>query len=104
MTPFARPLTLLLALAVLYGGAAGAHTAVYFEAKEGRGGYYRPDGTSVERQFLMAPLRYTRITSGFTHARRHPILKVTRPHHGIDYAAKHGSPVWSVTQFLLIFL
>jgi murein DD-endopeptidase MepM/ murein hydrolase activator NlpD len=44
----------------------------------------------------MAPLRYTRITSGFTNARRHPILKITRPHHGIDYAAKHGSPVWSV--------
>jgi murein DD-endopeptidase MepM/ murein hydrolase activator NlpD len=90
-------------LAARYGGAAGEHTAVYFEAKEGRGGYYRPDGTSVERQFLMAPLRYTRITSGFTNARRHPILKVTRPHHGIDYAAKHGSPVWSVANGEVIY-
>jgi murein DD-endopeptidase MepM/ murein hydrolase activator NlpD len=90
-------------LAARYGGATGDHTAVYFEAKEGRGGYYRPDGTSVERQFLMAPLRYTRITSGFTNARRHPILKITRPHHGIDYAAKHGSPVWSVADGEVIY-
>jgi murein DD-endopeptidase MepM/ murein hydrolase activator NlpD len=90
-------------LAARYGGEVGEHTAIYFEQKEGRGAYYRPDGTSVERQFLMAPLRYTRITSGFTQARRHPILKITRPHHGIDYAAKHGSPVWSVANGEVIY-
>jgi murein DD-endopeptidase MepM/ murein hydrolase activator NlpD len=90
-------------LAARYGGAVGEHTAIYFEQKEGRGSYYRPDGTSVERQFLMAPLRYTRITSGFTQARRHPILKITRPHHGIDYAAGHGSPVWSVANGEVIY-
>jgi len=83
-------------LAARYEGTVGAHTALYFEAKEGRGGYYRPDGTSVERQFLMAPLRHARISSAFNPARRHPILKVVRPHFGIDYAAPHGSPVWAV--------
>ena len=83
-------------LAARYEGTAGEHTAVYFEAKEGRGGYYRPDGTSVEREFLMAPLRHARISSSYSPARRHPILKVTRPHYGIDYAAPMGAPVWAV--------
>ena len=83
-------------LAARYEGAAGSFVAVYFEPREGRGGYYRPDGTSVERQFLMAPLRHARISSRYSAARRHPILKVTRPHHGIDYAAPAGTPVWAV--------
>jgi murein DD-endopeptidase MepM/ murein hydrolase activator NlpD len=83
-------------LAARYEGAAGSYSAVYFEPREGRGGYYRPDGTSVERQFLMAPLRHARISSSYSSARRHPILKVTRPHHGIDYAAPAGTPVWAV--------
>ena len=83
-------------LAARYEGTAGLHTAIYFEPEEGRGGYYRPDGTSVQGEFLMAPLRHGRISSHFTNARRHPILKVVRPHHGIDYAAPHGTPVWAV--------
>jgi murein DD-endopeptidase MepM/ murein hydrolase activator NlpD len=90
-------------LAAHYGGAVGDHTAVYFEFDEGRGGYFRPDGSSVERQFLMAPLRYSRISSRFSSARRHPILKITRPHHGIDYVAKAGSPVWAVADGEVIY-
>jgi murein DD-endopeptidase MepM/ murein hydrolase activator NlpD len=90
-------------LAARYEGAAGSYTAVYFEPREGRGGYYRPDGTSVERQFLMAPLRHARISSSYSSARRHPILKVTRPHHGIDYAAPSGTPVWAVADGEVIY-
>ena len=46
-------------LAAYYSGStSGAHTAIYYEKAEGHGGYYRPDGTSVQRQFLVAPLRY----------------------------------------------
>lgn len=89
-------------LAARYEGTVGAHTAVYFEPEEGRGGYYRPDGSSVERQFLMAPLRHARISSAFNPARRHPILKVVRPHFGIDYAAPQGTPVWSVADGVVI--
>jgi murein DD-endopeptidase MepM/ murein hydrolase activator NlpD len=84
-------------LAARYAGQSGEHTAVYFETDESHGGYYRPDGSAVERQFLMAPLRYSRISSRYSPARRHPILKVTRPHHGIDYAAPHGTPVYAVS-------
>lgn len=83
-------------LAAQYHGAGGEMAAIYFETEPGRGGYYRPDGTSVQGQFLAAPLNFSRITSSFTHARFHPILRRTRPHPGIDYAAPIGTPVWSV--------
>jgi len=90
-------------LAARYAGASGDYSALYFEPSEGRGGYYRPDGSSVQRQFLKAPLRYNRISSSFTSARRHPILKLTRPHHGIDYAAPRGTPLWSVADGKVIY-
>ena len=90
-------------LAARYAGASGEHTAVYFETEEGRGGYYRPDGSSVQGRFLLAPLRYSRISSSYSSARHHPILKVTRPHHGIDYVAAEGTPIWSVADGEVIY-
>jgi murein DD-endopeptidase MepM/ murein hydrolase activator NlpD len=90
-------------LAARYEGTAGLHTAVYFETKEGHGGYYRPDGKSVEGQFLMAPLRHARVSSSYSAARLHPILNIIRPHHGIDYAAPTGTPVWAVADGEVIY-
>lgn len=89
-------------LAARFSGQSGEHVAVYFEPGNGRGSYYRPDGTSVQSQFLMAPLRHARITSNYSSARRHPILKTTRPHRGIDYAASIGTPVMSVADGVVI--
>ena len=90
---YARPGQIL---AARYTSLDGEYRAVYFELEEGRGGYYRPDGSAVERRFLKAPLNYKRISSHYTHSRLHPILKVRRPHLGIDYAAPSGTPVWAV--------
>jgi murein DD-endopeptidase MepM/ murein hydrolase activator NlpD len=83
-------------LAAQYRGAGGEFSAVYFETEPGEGGYYRPDGTSVQGAFLAAPLNFSRITSAFSYARFHPILRRTRPHLGVDYAAPVGTPIWSV--------
>ncbi|MCX5738626.1 MAG: M23 family metallopeptidase [Proteobacteria bacterium] len=83
-------------LAARYHGGGGELQAIYYETEPGRGGYYRNDGTSVQGQFLAAPLNFSRITSEFTHARFHPILHKVRPHPGIDYAAPVGTPIWSV--------
>ncbi|HME73393.1 MAG TPA: M23 family metallopeptidase [Myxococcota bacterium] len=83
-------------LAAHYASASGDHTAIYYQTDPGHGGYYRPDGTPVQRSFLAAPLQYTRVSSTFSRARFHPILKYTRPHPGIDYAAPLGTPLWAV--------
>jgi len=83
-------------LAAHYVGAGGDHSAIYYQVDPGHGGYYRPDGTPTRRSFLAAPLQYTRVSSTFSRARFHPILKYTRPHPGIDYAAPLGTPLWAV--------
>jgi murein DD-endopeptidase MepM/ murein hydrolase activator NlpD len=86
-------------LAARYIGDTSEHTAVYFAPEEERpGGYYRPDGTSLEREFLANPVELGRIASSWSAARFHPILKITRPHHGIDYAAPAGTPVWAAAR------
>ncbi|WP_116810370.1 peptidoglycan DD-metalloendopeptidase family protein [Steroidobacter cummioxidans] len=70
------------------------HRAVYFESKDGKvADYFRPDGRSVRRAFLRAPLEFTRISSNFNPARRHPILNTIRAHKGVDYAAATGTVI-----------
>jgi len=58
--------------------------------------YFDEKGGSLRRTFLKAPLRFSRISSGYSNSRYHPILKIRRPHHGVDYAAPRGTPVYSI--------
>ncbi|WP_103030418.1 peptidoglycan DD-metalloendopeptidase family protein [Salinibacter altiplanensis] len=70
--------------------------AFRFEAGTGDAEYFNRAGQSLRRQLLKAPLQYSRISSGYTNRRYHPVLKEYRPHRGVDYAAPRGTPVRSV--------
>ena len=67
--------------------------ALRFEDADGRPGYYDPAGKNLQKQLMRAPLEYSRISSGFSYNRLHPVLKRWMPHLGVDYAAPLGTPV-----------
>jgi len=69
--------------------------AFYFD-QMGKGEYFDDEGKSLRRSFLKAPLKFSRISSRFSRARMHPILRISRPHFGVDYAAPRGTPVVSL--------
>ena len=67
--------------------------AVRYTDPEGSAHYYTPDGRSLHKAFLRAPVEFTRVSSRFNSARYHPILNLIRAHKGVDYAAPEGTPV-----------
>jgi murein DD-endopeptidase MepM/ murein hydrolase activator NlpD len=71
------------------------YSAYRYTGSDGHRGYYSEDGVSMRRAFLRAPLDFTRVSSNFNLRRFHPIMKVVRPHRGIDYAAPTGTPVYA---------
>jgi murein DD-endopeptidase MepM/ murein hydrolase activator NlpD len=58
--------------------------------------YFDENGRNLRKEFLKAPLKFSRITSKFSNSRLHPILRIRRPHHGVDYAAPKGTPVHTI--------
>jgi murein DD-endopeptidase MepM/ murein hydrolase activator NlpD len=69
------------------------HQAIWFEHANGQGDYYTVEGKPIKKAFLRSPLEFSRISSGFTSARFHPVLQRWRAHTGVDYAAATGTGV-----------
>jgi murein DD-endopeptidase MepM/ murein hydrolase activator NlpD len=87
------------------GGNAGSDDAGGGDAEaEADFGYYTPDGKSMRKAFLRAPLEFTRVSSRFNLFRRHPILNRMRAHRGVDYAAPIGTPVKSAGEGRVRFI
>ena len=70
--------------------------AVMFNQKDGGNIYWNEKGESMRKAFLKAPLKFSRISSGFSYARKHPVTRKVQPHTGVDYAAPKGTPVMSI--------
>jgi murein DD-endopeptidase MepM/ murein hydrolase activator NlpD len=91
-------------LAAEYVNHGHAYRAVLFHDPAGNPAYYTPDGKSMKKAFLHSPLKFAApITSHFSNARFHPILKEYRPHLGIDYGAPSGTPVQTIGDGKVIF-
>jgi murein DD-endopeptidase MepM/ murein hydrolase activator NlpD len=67
-------------------------SAIWFEGRDGQG-YYTTDGKNIRKAFLRSPLEFSRVTSGFSHSRLHPIHQTWRAHKGVDYGAPIGTRV-----------
>ena len=79
------------------------YSAVWFEGAEGKGGYYTAEGKNIRKAFLRSPLEFSRITSGFSSARFHPVLQKWRAHKGTDYGAPVGTRVRATSDGVVEF-
>ena len=80
-------------LAAEYVNQGKVFRAIYFKDREGREGYFTPDGENLRKAYLRSPLEFSRITSGFSSARLHPVLQTWRAHKGVDYGAPTGTRI-----------
>ncbi|MGB8518302.1 MAG: peptidoglycan DD-metalloendopeptidase family protein [Gallionella sp.] len=70
-----------------------SYRAVYFQSDADHGDYYTPEGKSVRKAFLRSPIEFSRVSSGFSSSRFHPVLNKWRAHKGVDFAAPMGTKV-----------
>jgi murein DD-endopeptidase MepM/ murein hydrolase activator NlpD len=91
-------------LAVEYQSQNRRLEAVWFERADGEGDFYNFDGRTLRKTFLRSPMEFTRITSGFTMGRRHPVFRDWRAHKGIDYAAPVGTKIRTIGEGVVDFV
>ncbi len=90
---FGRPVGSGRILAAEFTNNGRTYRAVWYPGGASQGGYYTPEGRNIRKAFLRSPLEFSRVTSGFTAARLHPILNQWRAHKGVDYGAPTGTKV-----------
>ena len=91
-------------VAAEYVNGAKKYQALLFHDPEGHAAYYTADGKSLQKAFLRSPLKFgAPVTSHFSKARFHPILKTYRPHLGTDYGAPIGTPVQTIGSGRVVF-
>lgn len=79
------------------------HVAIRYVGSDGKARYFDGEGKLLGNTFLRYPLKFSRISSEFSKSRFHPVLKRSRPHNGVDFAAPHGTPVRSVSKGTVTF-
>lgn len=76
--------------------------SIMFDQKDGGNIYWNEKGESMRKAFLKAPLQFSRVSSGFSYARKHPVTRKVQPHTGVDYAAPKGTPVMTIGDGVIV--
>ncbi|MFA6970972.1 MAG: peptidoglycan DD-metalloendopeptidase family protein [Gallionella sp.] len=80
------------------------YRAVRFQSDANHSDYYTPEGRSLKKAFLRSPIAFSRVSSGFTMSRFHPVLNKWRAHKGVDFAAAMGTPVKATSDGIVSFV
>ena len=91
-------------LAAEFTNDGETHRAYWYSDAKNQGGYYSAEGKSLKKAFLRSPLEFSRVTSGFTNSRFHPIMQTWRAHTGVDYGAPTGTRVKSTADGVVDFV
>jgi murein DD-endopeptidase MepM/ murein hydrolase activator NlpD len=87
-----------------YINQGNVYRAVRFQSDATHSDYYTPEGKSLKKAFLRSPIAFSRVSSGFTMARFHPVLNKWRAHKGVDFAAPIGTPVKATSDGIVSFV